>query len=179
MLFLSDIHADLFHQDRIIFLNDHIDRENSTDIVAQLRYLEARDPRADITLIINSPGGEVNSGFFILDTMRTIRPNVATLCGGIAGSMSAVLFSSGAKGKRGIYENAELMFHTVSSMVSGKERDIALSAEHTSQLNTRLLKIIAHNCGKSYEEISGDLEHDFYLTAVEAVEYGAADFIVK
>jgi len=179
MYFIDEVYSDLFHKDRIIYLNDHITRANSTDIVAQMRYLEAQDPRSDITLLINAPGGEVTSGFFILDTMNAVRPDVATICGGSAGSFAAVLFCAGAYGKRGIYENAEVMFHTVSASYFGKEADIEVSATRTKNLNTRLLEIIAYNCGKTYEEVTRDVEHDFFLQAHDAISYGAADYIVK
>ena len=170
--------SELFRTRRV-WLDDHILRNNATEIVNQMLLLEEQDPYSDIYFWINSPGGEVSSGLFIYDAMNYIKNDVVTIVGGQAASMAAVLASSGAVGKRYMFKNAELMFHTVSAGIGfGKEKDIAISADRIHSLNERLLKIIARNCNKDFEDVKEDLDRDFFLIATEAITYGAVDYII-
>ena len=171
------LHDELFRTRRIL-LDDHILKDNASAIVTRMLLLEEQDPHSDIYFIINSPGGEVTSGLFIYDTMNYIKPDVVTIVGGQAASMAAVLASSGAIGKRYMFSNAELMFHTVSAGYFGKEKDIEISAERIRGLNDRLMKIISKNTGKPVAQVKRDLDRDFFLDALSAREYNAVDYII-
>ncbi len=164
--------------DRIIVLSDEVNDATASVIVAQLLYLEAQDPDKDINFYINSPGGSVTAGLAIYDTMQYIKCDVSTICMGMAASMGAFLFSAGAKGKRLILPNAEVMIHQPLGGAQGQATEILIAADHIKRTKERLNKILAENTGKSIEEIFVDTERDNWLTAEEAVAYGLADKII-
>ena len=165
--------------DRIIMLNDQVDNNSASLIIAQMLYLESQDPDKDINFYINSPGGSVTAGLAIYDTMQYIKCDVSTICMGMAASMGAFLFSSGAKGKRYILPNAEVMIHQPLGGAKGQATEILIAADHIKRTKERLNKILAENTGKSVEEIFADTERDNWLTAEEAVAYGIADKIIE
>lgn len=165
--------------DRIIVLSDEVNDATASIIVAQLLYLEGQDPDKDISFYINSPGGSVTAGLAIYDTMQYIKCDVSTICMGMAASMGAFLFSSGAKGKRYILPNAEVMIHQPLGGAKGQATEILIAADHIKRTKERLNKILAENTGKSVEEIFADTERDNWLTAEEAVNYGLADKIIE
>ncbi len=165
--------------DRIIVLSDEVNDATASIIVAQLLYLEGQDPEKDISFYINSPGGSVTAGLAIYDTMKYIKCDVSTICMGMAASMGAFLFSSGAKGKRYILPNAEVMIHQPLGGAKGQATEILIAADHIKRTKDRLNKILAENTGKSVEEIFNDTERDNWLTAEEAVAYGLADKIIE
>ena len=165
--------------DRIIVLSDEVNDATASIIVAQMLYLEGQDPEKDISFYINSPGGSVTAGMAIYDTMQYIKCDVCTICMGMAASMGAFLFSSGAKGKRYILPNAEVMIHQPLGGAKGQATEILIAADHIKRTKERLNKILAENTGKSIDEIFADTERDNWLTAEEAVEYGLADKIIE
>ena len=165
--------------DRIIVLSDEVNDATASLVVAQLLYLEGQDPEKDISFYINSPGGSVTAGLAIYDTMQYIKCDVSTICMGMAASMGAFLFSSGAKGKRYILPNAEVMIHQPLGGAKGQATEILIAADHIKRTKERLNKILAENTGKSIDEIFADTERDNWLTAEEAVEYGLADKIIE
>lgn len=171
-----DIYSRLL-EDRIIFLTGEINDAVADSIVAQLIYLEAKDPNKDICLYINSPGGSVSAGMAIYDTMNYIRPDVSTICIGMAASMGAFLLSSGAKGKRYALANSEIMIHQPLGGAQGQASDIKIQAEHIIKIKHRLNTILSENSGKPYEQVEKDTDRDNYLSAVEAKEYGLIDEI--
>jgi ATP-dependent Clp protease protease subunit len=173
-----DIYSRLLN-DRIIVLSDEVNDATASVIVAQLLYLEGQDPEKDISFYINSPGGSVTAGMAIYDTMQYIKCDVSTICMGMAASMGAFLFSSGAKGKRYILPNAEVMIHQPLGGAKGQATEILIAADHIKRTKDRLNKILAENTGKSVEEIFNDTERDNWLTAEEAVAYGLADKIIE
>ena len=156
--------------DRIIVLSDEVNDATASIIVAQMLYLEGQDPEKDISFYINSPGGSVTAGMAIYDTMQYIKCDVSTICMGMAASMGAFLFSSGAKGKRYILPNAEVMIHQPLGGAKGQATEILIAADHIKRTKERLNKILAENTGKSIDEIFADTERDNWLTAEEAVE---------
>ena len=162
-------------EDRIIFLSGEIDDALANIVVAQLIYLEAKDPTKDIALYINSPGGSVSAGMAIYDTMNFIRPDVSTTCVGLAASMGAFLLSSGAKGKRYAMPNSEIMIHQPLGGAQGQASDIKIQAEHILKIRSKMNNILAQNTGKTVEEIARDTDRDNYLTAQEALSYGLID----
>ncbi|MBP5242403.1 MAG: ATP-dependent Clp endopeptidase proteolytic subunit ClpP [Clostridia bacterium] len=162
-------------EDRIIFLSGEIDDALANTVVAQLIYLEAKDPTKDIALYINSPGGSVSAGMAIYDTMNFIRPDVSTTCVGLAASMGAFLLSSGAKGKRYAMPNSEIMIHQPLGGAQGQASDIKIQAEHILKIRSKMNNILAQNTGKTVEEIARDTDRDNYLTAQEALSYGLID----
>lgn len=164
--------------DRIIMLSEEVNDATASLIVSQLLYLEAQDPDKDIQFYINSPGGSVSAGLAIYDTMQYIKPDVSTICIGLAASMGAFLLSSGAKGKRIALPNAEIMIHQPSGGSRGQCTDIQIQAEQILKVKNRLNKILAENTGKSVEEIERDCERDHFLTAQEAAEYGLIDKVI-
>ncbi len=172
-----DIYSRLL-RDRIVFLGGPIDDHMANLVVAQLLFLESEDPKKDIALYINSPGGSVNAGLAILDTMRNIKPDVSTICVGIAASMGAVLLSSGTKGKRFVLPNAEVMIHQPWGGAEGRASDIAISAQHILKTRETLNKILADNTGKSLEQIAKDVDRDFFMSADEAKAYGIVDKVL-
>lgn len=172
-----DIYSRLL-RDRIIFLGGGIDDHSANLIIAQLLFLESEDPKKDIFLYINSPGGSVTSTMAIVDTMNHVRPDVATFCVGIAASGGALVLSAGKKGKRYILPNAEVMIHQPLGGVEGQASDIAISAKHILKTRDNLNKMLAKNTGKSLSQIEKDVERDFYMDAEESKKYGIIDEIV-
>ncbi len=172
-----DIYSRLL-EDRILFLSGEIDDTLANTIVAQLIYLEGKDPDKDIMMYINSPGGSISAGFAIYDTMNYIKCDVHTVCIGMAASMGAFLLSSGAKGKRSALPNAEVMIHQpLMGGLSGQASDIKIHAEHILRSKRRLNKILSENTGKSLDIIERDTDRDNYMTAEEAKKYGLIDNI--
>lgn len=164
--------------DRIVMLSEEVNDTTASLIVAQLLYLEAQDPDKDIQFYINSPGGSVTSGLAIYDTMQYIKPDVSTICIGMAASMGAFLLSSGAKGKRLALPNAEIMIHQPSGGSQGQCTDIQIQAEQILKIKKKLNAILAENTGKSVEEIERDCERDHFMTAEEAQAYGLIDKVI-
>ena len=164
--------------DRIVMLSEEVNDTTASLIVAQLLYLEAQDPDKDIQFYINSPGGSVTSGLAIYDTMQYIKPDVSTICIGMAASMGAFLLSSGAKGKRIALPNAEIMIHQPSGGSQGQCTDIQIQAEQILKIKKKLNVILADNTGKSVEEIERDCERDHFMTAEEAQAYGLIDKVI-
>ena len=164
--------------DRIIILSEEVNDVTASLVVAQLLYLEAEDPDKDIQFYINSPGGSVTAGMAIYDTMQYIKPDVSTICVGLAASMGAFLLSSGAKGKRIALPNAEIMIHQPSGGSRGQATDIQIQAEQILKIKKRLNEILAANTGKSLKEIERDCERDHFMTAEEAKEYGIIDQVI-
>ena len=164
--------------DRIVMLSEEVNDTTASLIVAQLLYLEAQDPDKDIQFYINSPGGSVTSGLAIYDTMQYIKPDVFTICVGMAASMGAFLLSSGAKGKRIALPNAEIMIHQPSGGSRGQCTDIQIQAEQILKIKNRLNQILAANTGKSVEEVERDCERDHFMTAEEAQAYGLIDKVI-
>ena len=162
-------------EDRIIFLSGEITDEVANLVVAQLIYLESKDPTKDISIYINSPGGSVTAGMAIYDTMNYIRCDIATICVGMAASMGAFLLSSGTKGKRFALPNAEIMIHQVLGGARGQATDVAIQTQQLLKTKNKLNRILAENTGKDVAIIEHDTERDNYLTAQEAVEYGLID----
>ena len=165
--------------DRIVMLCDEVNDTSASLVVAQLLYLEGQDPDKDIQLYINSPGGSVTAGLAIYDTMQYIKCDVSTICIGMAASMGAFLLSSGAKGKRMVLPNAEVMIHQPSGGSQGQATDIMIQAAHIQRTKERLNKILADNTGKPIEQIAADTERDNWMTAAEAVEYGLVDKVIE
>ncbi|HHX37979.1 MAG TPA: ATP-dependent Clp endopeptidase proteolytic subunit ClpP [Clostridiaceae bacterium] len=172
-----DIYSRLL-KERIVFLTEDVNSTTAGLITAQMLFLEAEDPDKDIQFYINSPGGEVSSGLMIYDTMQYIKPDVRTICMGMAASMGAFLLAAGTKGKRSILPNAEVMIHQPSGGAQGQATDITIAAEHIRRLKRRLNEILAERTGQSYEKIKEDTERDNWLTAEEALEYGLVDEIM-
>ena len=173
-----DIYSRLL-KDRIIFLGGPVDDDMANIIIAQLLFLQSEDPKKDIQLYINSPGGSVTAGLAIYDTMQSIKPDVATTCVGIAASMSAILLASGAKGKRFALPNSEVLIHQIMGGVEGQAVDIEISARHILKLKDRLNKILAGHTGKDLETIEKDTDRDYYMSAEEAKNYGIVDVVLK
>lgn len=169
-----DIYSRLL-EDRIIFLSGEIDDAVANTVVAQLIYLEAKDPSKDISLYINSPGGSVSAGLAIYDTMNYVKCDVSTICIGMAASMGAFLLSSGAKGKRYALPNSEIMIHQPLGGAQGQASDIKIAAEHILRTKQKLNTILAQNSGRPLEQIERDTDRDNYLSAQEALEYGLID----
>ena len=164
--------------DRIVMLSEEVNDTTASLVVAQLLFLEAQDPDKDIQFYINSPGGSVTAGLAIYDTMQYIKPDVCTICIGMAASMGAFLLSSGAKGKRIALPNAEIMIHQPSGGSQGQCTDIQIQAEQILKIKKKLNAILADNTGKSVEVIERDCERDHFMTAEEAREYGLIDKVI-
>ena len=162
-------------EDRIIFLTGEINDATANAVIAQLIYLEGKDPTKDISLYINSPGGSVSAGLAIYDTMNYIKCDVSTICMGMAASMGAFLLSSGAKGKRFALPNAEVMIHQPLGGTQGQASDIKIAAEHILRTKARLNRILAENCGRPISDLERDTDRDNWLTAEQAREYGLID----
>lgn len=171
-----DIYSRLL-EDRIIFLTGEINDAVADTVVAQLIFLEGKDPNKDICLYINSPGGSVTAGMAIYDTMNYIKCDVSTICIGLAASMGAFLLSSGAKGKRYALPNSEIMIHQPLGGAQGQASDIKIQADHIMKTKHRLNSILSKNSGKPYEVVEKDTDRDNYLSAEEAKEYGLIDEI--
>ena len=166
-------------EDRIVFLNGEVNDVSANIVIAQLIYLEAKDPDKDISLYINSPGGSVSAGMGIYDTMNFIRPDVSTICVGMAASMGAFLLAAGAKGKRVSLPNSEIMIHQPLGGAQGQATDIVIQAEHINKIKTKMTSILAANTGKLFEQVAKDVERDYYMSAQEALEYGLIDKIFE
>jgi len=173
-----DIYSRLL-KDRIIFLSGPIDDDTANTIIAQLLFLASQDKTKDIQLYINSPGGSVTAGLAIYDTMQYIKPDVSTICVGMAASMGAFLLSSGQKGKRFALPNSEVMIHQVLGGAQGQATDIKIHAERILQMKDQLNKILAKNTGQTLKKVTQDTERDNFLTATEAKKYGIIDKIIK
>ena len=172
-----DIYSRLLN-DRIIFLGEEINSVSANLVVAQLLHLESQDAEKDISLYINSPGGEVYSGLAILDTMNFIKPQVSTICVGMAASMAAVLLSAGAKGKRFCLPHSKVMIHQPSGGAQGQQTEIEIVAEEIKKTRRELNLILSDASGQPIEKVQADTERDYYLTAAEALDYGLIDRIV-
>lgn len=172
-----DIYSRLL-KDRIIFLGEEVNDTTASLVVAQLLFLAAEDPDKDINLYINSPGGVVTAGLAIYDTMQYVKPDVSTICIGMAASMGAFLLAGGAKGKRFALPNAEIMIHQPSGGARGQATDIRIHADNILRTKKRLNEILAANTGKPYEVIEQDTERDNFMTAEEAKAYGLIDDIL-
>ncbi len=164
--------------DRIIFLSEEVNSASAAVIVAQLLYLEAQDPDKDIQFYINSPGGSITDGMAIYDTMQYIKPDVSTICIGMAASMGAFLLSSGAKGKRLVLPNAEVMIHQPLGGTKGQATDIQIHAERIIKMREDLNRIMAENTGKTLDEVAKATERDNFMTAQEALAFGLVDRII-
>ena len=172
-----DIYSRLLN-DRIIFLGEEINSVSANLVVAQLLHLESQDAEKDISLYINSPGGEVYSGLAILDTMNFIKPQVSTICVGMAASMAAVLLSAGAKGKRFCLPHSKVMIHQPSGGAQGQQTEIEIVAEEIKKTRRELNQILSDASGQPIEKVQAYTERDNYLTAAEALDYGLIDRIV-
>ncbi len=166
-------------EDRIVFLSGEIDDATANTVVAQLIYLEGKDPSKDISLYINSPGGSVSAGLAIYDTMNYIKCDVSTICIGMAASMAAFLLSSGTRGKRYALKNSEVMIHQPLGGAQGQASDIRIQAEHILRIKQRMNAILARNTCKTVQEIERDTDRDNYLTADEALQYGLIDRVYE
>ena len=173
-----DIYSRLL-KERIIFLGGGIDDQVANLVIAQLFFLESEDPKKDISLYINSPGGHVSAGLAILDTMNHIKPDISTVAVGIAASAAAVILSAGKKGKRFALPNSEVMIHQVSGGTEGQATDILIAAKHIQRTKENLNRILAKNTGKSVDQVEKDAERDYWMTSDEAKKYGIIDEIYK
>jgi ATP-dependent Clp protease protease subunit len=166
-------------KERIIFITGGIEDHMANLVVAQLLFLEAEDPKKDIFIYVNSPGGSVTAGMAIIDTMHHIKPDVATVCMGIAASMGSLILSQGAKGKRSILPNAEVMIHQPLGGAYGQATDIDITAKHILKTRDKLNKLLAKASGQKLSKIEQDVERDFFMDAEEAKAYGLVDKIIK
>ena len=172
-----DIYSRLL-KDRIVMIGDEINDQVANSVIAQLLFLEADNPDKDISIYINSPGGSVTAGFAIFDTMQHIKPDVNTICIGMAASFGAMLLLAGTKGKRFALPNSEIMIHQPLGGVKGQATEIEISAKRILKLREHINKIIAERTGQPLEKISTDTERDYYMSAQEALEYGIIDKVV-
>jgi ATP-dependent Clp protease protease subunit len=173
-----DIYSRLL-KDRIIFLGTAIDDNVANLVIAQLLFLEAEDPDKDISIYINSPGGSISSGMAIFDTMQYIRPDVSTICVGMAASMGAFLLAAGQKGKRFALPNAEVMIHQPLGGMQGQATDIEIHARRLIAMKESLNRILAERTGQKLDKIQKDVERDYFMTAKEAMEYGIIDEVIS
>lgn len=173
-----DIYSRLL-EERVIFLGDAISDPLANTVIAQLLFLDHDNPDRDIYLYINSPGGNVHSTMAIYDTMHFIKPDVATICVGMAASGAAVLLGGGTKGKRSALPNSKIMIHQPLSEIGGQATDIQIHAEEIIKMKKRLNQILAHDCDQKLEKIERDTERDYFMTSTEAVDYGIIDTVVK
>ena len=173
-----DIYSRLL-KDRIIFLGSEIVDDVANSIVAQMLFLESEDPEKDINIYINSPGGSVTAGLAIYDTMQYIKPQVSTICVGLAASMAAILLAGGAKGKRLALPNAEVMIHQPLGGARGQASDIEIQAKNIIKTKERMNRILAAHTGQDYDTIARDTDRDNYMTADEALAYGLIDKIIE
>lgn len=173
-----DIYSRLL-KERIIFLSGAIDDISANSIIAQLLFLASQNSKEDIKLYINSPGGQVTSALAIYDTIQYIKPDVSTICVGMAASAAALLLASGAKGKRMILPNGEVLIHQVMGGTQGQATDIDIHAKHILSLKKRLNEIMARHTGQKLEKVEKDAERDYFMNAEEAKKYGVVDKIIK
>lgn len=172
-----DIYSRLL-KERIIFLNDEVNDTTASLVVAQLLFLEAEDPDKDIQMYINSPGGSITAGMAIYDTMEYIKPDVSTICVGMAASMGAFLLTAGKKGKRYALPNAEIMIHQPAGGIQGKATDMHIYTERILKTKQKLNEIMAEKTGQTVEKIGNDTERDNFMSADEAKEYGLIDEVI-
>ncbi|MDI3508434.1 MAG: ATP-dependent Clp protease, protease subunit [Clostridiales bacterium] len=172
-----DIYSRLL-KERIVFLDGEVDDATASLVVAQMLFLESEDPDKDIHLYINSPGGSVTAGFAIYDTMQYIKPDVSTICIGMAASMGAFLLAAGAKGKRYALPNSEILIHQPMGGARGQATDIMIHAEQIVRIKRRLNEILSERTGQPYEKIERDTDRDFFMSAQEAKEYGIVDEVI-
>ena len=173
-----DIFSRLLNE-RIVFLGDEVNSDTASLVIAQLLFLEYEDPDKDISLYINSPGGSVTAGMGIYDTMQYIKCDVSTICVGMAASMGAFLLAGGAKGKRMILPNVEVMIHQPSGGAQGQATEIQITAEWILRTKKNLAKILAENCNQPFEKVLADTERDYWMSAEQALEYGLVDHIFQ
>ncbi len=172
-----DIYSRLL-KDRIIIIGDEINDQVANSVVAQLLFLEADNPEKDISIYINSPGGSISAGFAIFDTMQLVKPDVSTICIGMAASFGALLLLAGTKGKRCALPNSEIMIHQPLGGVKGQATEIEISARRILKMREHINKIIAERTGQSVEKVARDTDRDFFMSAQEALEYGIIDKII-
>jgi ATP-dependent Clp protease, protease subunit len=172
-----DIYSRLL-RDNIIFLAGEIDDHTANIVIAQMLFLQSEDPKKDIHLYINSPGGYIHSGLAILDTMNHIKNDISTVCVGMAASMASIILSSGKKGKRFILPNAEVMIHQPHGGAQGQASDIEISAKHILKSRETLNKIMSKNTGQPLSKVEKDMDRDFFMTAEEAKKYGIVDKVL-
>ena len=165
--------------DRIVFIDEEITDHTASVVVAELLFLEAQDPDKDINVYINSPGGSVTAGMAIFDTMRFIKPDISTICVGMAASMGAVLLAAGTKGKRYALPNAEIMIHQPLGGFQGQASDIKITADHILDIKEKLNKILAEATGQDLSVIERDTDRDNYMSAADAAEYGLIDKVIE
>jgi len=173
-----DIYSRLL-KDRVVFLVGEIEQHMANLVVAQLLFLEAENPDKDISLYINSPGGSVTAALSIYDTMQFIKPDVSTLCIGMAASAGAFLLASGAEKKRYVLPNSTVMIHQVLGGFQGQAADIEIHAKETLRIGELIYKILAHHTGKSLEQLKKDADRDYFMEATQAVEYGLVDEVLE
>lgn len=172
-----DIYSRLL-EDRIVFISGEIDDASANTIVAELIYLEAKNPDKDICVYINSPGGSVTAGMAIYDTMKYVKCDVSTICIGLAASMGAFLLSAGTKGKRYCLPNSEVMIHQPLGGAQGQASDIEITANHILKTKKKMTEMLAKNCGQSVSKVAKDVDRDYFMTADEAVAYGLVDKVI-
>jgi len=173
-----DIYSRLL-KENIIFLAGPIDDEVANIVIAQMLFLQSEDPKKDIRLYVNSPGGHVSAGLAIIDTMNHIKNDVSTVCVGMAASMGAVILASGAKGKRYSLPNSEIMIHQPLGGAQGQATDIQITAKQILKLKEKLNRMMAERTGKTYEQIEKDADRDYYMSADEAKKYGIVDKVLQ
>mgnify|MGYP006285152249 CR=1 FL=1 len=173
-----DIYSRLL-KDRIIFLGSPIDDAVANTVIAQLLFLDSDDDKSDIKIYVNSPGGSVSAGLAIYDTMQHVKADVSTICVGIAASMGAVILAGGAKDKRLALPNSEIMIHQVMGGAEGQATDIKIRAEHILKVKEKLDKILVTHTAKTLEQIEKDTDRDYYMSPVEAIEYGIIDKVIS
>ena len=173
-----DIYSRLL-KDRIIFIGTAIDDQIANAVIAQLLFLQMEDPKKDIHVYINSPGGSVTAGLAIYDTMQFVTCDVTTYCLGMAASMGAVLLAAGTRGKRYALPNSDIMIHQVSGGAQGQASDVERTVEFMFKLKKRLIKILADHCGQNEEKVKNDSDRDYYMSAAEAKNYGLVDLVVE
>lgn len=172
-----DIYSRLL-EDRIVFISGEIDDATANTVVAELIYLEAKNPDKDICVYINSPGGSVTAGMAIYDTMKYVKCDVSTICIGLAASMGAFLLAAGTKGKRFCLPNSEVMIHQPLGGAQGQASDIEITANHIIKTKKKMIEMLSKNTGQSIEKVSQDVDRDYYMTADEAVSYGLVDKVI-
>ena len=172
-----DIYSRLL-EDRIVFVSGEIDDASANTVVAQLIYLEAKNPEKDICVYINSPGGSVTAGMAIYDTMKYVKCDVSTICVGLAASMGAFLLAAGTKGKRFCLPNSEVMIHQPLGGAKGQASDIEITARHIMRTKKKMIEMLSKNTGQPIKKVEKDVDRDYYMTAEEAVEYGLVDKVI-
>jgi len=173
-----DIYSRLL-EDRIVFISGEIDDATANTVVAELIYLEAKNPDKDICVYINSPGGSVTAGMAIYDTMQYVKCDVSTICVGLAASMGAFLLAGGTKGKRFCLPNSEVMIHQPLGGAQGQASDIEITAAHIGRTKKKMIDMLSHNCNQPREKVEKDVDRDYYMTADEAVAYGLVDKVIS